>query len=77
MKERKVSKEPIKSQEEANEVFEYLVQTTIDTLGVDRTQAEKRITALINSGWLNGTEHSPTNPVTQRMIDNFMRTPIN
>jgi hypothetical protein len=69
-----MKKEPIKSQEEANTVFAFLVNETIKITECDKPQAEKRIHALLKSGVLkNG---SPNNPNTQRKIDEFMTTHI-
>ncbi len=65
---------PIKSKEDADKVFNFLVNTTMLTLGVEKKQAEKRIRALLDSGLLKGG--SPDNPETQRIIDKFMTTHI-
>ncbi len=65
----------IKSQKEADAVFEFLVKTTIDTVGCSRNQAELRITALFDSGILN--DMNPNIPSAQKKIDEFMKTPIN
>ncbi len=69
-----MNNEPIKSQEEADAVFNYLVNTTMLTVQIDKAQAEKRVKALLDSGLLNGG--SPDNPNTQMMIDIFMKTHI-
>ena len=69
-----MKKEPIKSQKEADKVFDFLVNETIKVEKCDKAQAEKRIRALLDSGILKGG--SPDNPVTQRRIDEFMSTQI-
>ena len=69
------SKEPIKSQDEANKVFSYMVDTTADRLNISHEQAVERVNALFSSGILDGG--SPDNPVTQMRIDQFLQTPIN
>lgn len=69
-----MKEEPIKSQEEANEVFIWLVNETIKVTKCDKPQAEKRIRALLKSGILKGG--NPNNPNTQKKIDEFMFTQI-
>jgi hypothetical protein len=69
-----MKKEPIKSQEEANKVFTYLVDTTTKVLKIERLQAEKRVRALLDSGILDGG--SPDDPITQRKIDEFLQKQI-
>ncbi len=65
---------PIKTEQESARVQEYLVSTAMSTLGIDRTQATKRIKALMRSDVLkNG---NPNDINTQRAIDKFMTTPI-
>ena len=64
----------IKTQNEANEVFNNLVNTTIIVTKCSKEQAEKRINALLKSGILDSG--SPNNPATQIKIDDFMFTEI-
>lgn len=66
--------DPIKSQQEADEAFNFLVQTTMDTMNIDKEQAEKRITALFESGVLLNA--NPESPETQQQIDKFMSTQV-
>jgi len=70
----KTSNEPIKSKEEAEQIFNNLVKIAMDTEGISRDQAEKRITALLKSGILEGG--NPDDPKTIIMIDVFMGTEI-
>ena len=44
--------EPIKSQEEFDAVYEYLIFTAVNTLKISRRAAEMRINALRKSGLL-------------------------
>ena len=55
-------------------LFNSIVGTVIDTLKIDRAQAEKRVNALLKSGILNNG--SPNDPAKQREIDMFIITPI-
>ena len=65
---------PIKTQEEAEQVREYLIKMTMDTLNLTRSQAEQRIDALLKSPILiNGKWNDPK---TQKAIDEFLRNPI-
>jgi hypothetical protein len=66
--------EPINDQQEANEVFNFLVTTTSETLGIDREQAEKRVTALFSSDIL--TNGDPMSPETQQKIEEFLKIPV-
>lgn len=68
------TKKPIQSQKEANHVREYLINTAIDTLGISRDQAEKRINALLSSGEIEGL--SPDSLMFQMICDKYMTTPI-
>jgi len=70
----KMKKGQIKSQKEADEVFDFLVNETIKVQKCDKAQAEKRIRALLDSGILNSG--SPDNPATQKIIDEFMSKQI-
>ena len=63
--------EPIKSQEEANEVKQYLVKTTSETLKISMEKAKFRVDALFLSGLLN--EVSPLTMYGQMRIDRFMQ----
>lgn len=65
---------PIKSQKEADKIFKGLVNIAISTLNISQEQAEKRISALLDSGILD--KGSPDNPDSQKLIDKFMTTPI-
>lgn len=65
---------PIKSQSEADQVFNYLSETTAKTLGISIVQAQKRVQALLNSGLLNSGH--PDDPASQMKIDKFLSTPI-
>ena len=69
-----MEKEPIKSQEEADKAFDYLVTTITEGMGIDREQATKRVKALFESGILEGG--SPTSLVTQIKISKFLSKPI-
>jgi len=64
----------IKMEEEANESFIYLVNETMKVTKCDKAQAQKRVSALFQSGILNGG--SPDNPLMQKKIDEFMFTQI-
>ena len=66
--------DPIKSQQEADAVFEFLVTGAMDVCDIDREQAEKRIRKLLDSGILDG-EH-PAHPEMRKKINEFMRTPV-
>ena len=66
--------EPIKSQEEADAIFNYLVNTAMLTVKIDKIQAEKRVRALFDSGVLIG--RNPEEIETIMIVDKFMRTPI-
>lgn len=67
--------EPIKSQQEADEIFNYLVKTTADTMKISTEQATKRVKALFDSGILEGG--NPNSIVTQFKITKFLATQIN
>ncbi len=66
--------EPIKSQEAADRVFEFLVKVTIKIMKVDRPQAEKRIVRLLESGDLKGLHFEDTK--FQMIVDSYMRKPV-
>jgi len=63
-------KDSIKTQDEANESFTYLVNKTMEVEKCDNIQAQKRVRALFDSGILEGGH--PENPETQKKIDEFM-----
>lgn len=66
--------EPIKTQNEADQVFEYLVINAMAKINIDREQAEKRVRKIFSSGILeNG---NPTSRKTQREIDKILKTPV-
>lgn len=63
--------EPIKSQAEANEVKQYLIKTTSDTLKISMAKAAFRVEALFLCGLLN--EVNPLTKYGQMRIDTFMQ----
>lgn len=65
--------EPIKTQEEADELRRNIITTTATTLGITIQEAKKRVTALFNSGILNGG--NPNETETQKKIDAFLDIP--
>lgn len=65
---------PIKSQEEANGVRQWLVNTAVTHLDITPEQAEKRIDRLLNSGDLKGL--TPGSKLFQFICDKYMQTPV-
>lgn len=65
---------PIKSQKEADQVFESLVNMAMETMNIDRDQAEKRTRKLLASTVFHGG--NPNDPNTQRRIDKIMETHV-
>ena len=65
--------DPIKSQHEADEVLEHIIQITMSTLKIPRLDAEFRVGALRQSGLLN--QGGPDDQTSQMMIDLFMTNP--
>jgi len=65
---------PIKSQKEADNVFNYLVAVTIIEVKIDRLQAEKRVRRLLDSNELNGL--TPDNELFQMIVNRYIKTPI-
>lgn len=68
-----MEKPPIKSQKEADEVFNNVVKIAVNTLKISKKQAEKRTRALLDSGILKGRK--PHNIKTKMLIDKFMLIP--
>lgn len=64
---------PIKSQNEADQVFESVVNMAMETMKIDRDQAEKRTRKLLDSDVFSG---NPNDPNTQRRMDEIMQTQV-
>jgi len=60
----------LKLQKEADEVFDFLVQQTIQHIGVEKKQAEKRIRRLLDSGELDGL--TPDQSEFAMIVDSHM-----
>jgi hypothetical protein len=65
---------PIASQEEANHVRLWLVNTAVTTLDITPEQANKRIDALFASGKLKGLH--PDSTLFKMITDKYMQTPV-
>jgi dihydroxyacetone kinase-like predicted kinase len=65
-----MSNDPIKTQKEYDEVFQYVVKQTMETLKITETDAMLRVAALRESGILDSG--GPNDRVSQIMIDAFM-----
>lgn len=65
--------QPIKSEKEADEVKNYLIQETINQLGIAIEEATIRVNALFNSGILNDID--PRSDSGQLQIDVFLQIP--
>ena len=65
---------PIKSQEAADRIFEFLVKITIKIMEVDRPQAEKRIRRLLESDDLKGLNCEDIK--FQMIVDSYMKKPV-
>lgn len=66
--------DPIKSQAEFDQVYEYLITTAVSTLKISRHAAEMRINALRKSGLLLNLGHPDEQPF-QIGVDVAMRLP--
>ena len=66
---------PIKSQKEANDVKEFLINETLKVQKISREQAAKRIDALLDSGELDGLD--PSGVLFAMIVDKYMETPVN
>ncbi|MHA4844449.1 hypothetical protein ACX0G7_09805 [Flavitalea antarctica] len=64
---------PIKTEKEATEVTNYLIETTMSTLKIDREEATKRVNALLKTDIMNG--FNPDKPAHQIAVDMFMQIP--
>ena len=65
---------PIQSNNEAEVVFNFLVNETIKVKKIDREQAEKRIRKFLDSGRGNGL--TPNDEAFQMIVDYYMSTPV-
>lgn len=70
-----MSKSPIKSQAEADQVKAYLVAETAKAHGISQEEATKRVEALFQSGILNQPGAGPGNPDSQLAIMAFLAIP--
>ena len=69
-----MSKEPVKTQEEYNQVEKYLVGVAIKTLGITEKAAKLRVKAIVKSGILSKFG-SPDEMPFQVAIDCAMQIP--
>jgi DNA-binding Lrp family transcriptional regulator len=51
--------------------YEWVVKTTVETLGIKKQEAQKRVNALLKSGILDGLQ--PNDIWFQMLCENFMR----
>jgi len=65
-----MNSKPITSQKEADEVLEFLIVQTMNTLKIKRLDAETRVLALRGSGILN--TGNADDKISQIMIDAFL-----
>lgn len=65
---------PIKTQKEYDQTLSWLVKMTVEFIGCDKVQAEKRIQRLKDSHKLDGLK--PESELFQRIVDEYMTTPV-
>lgn len=70
-----IDDDPIRTKEEADKVYEYLVRTTVVVLKIDEGEAKLRVRRLLDSKELDGL--LPDNVIFQMTVDKYMTTPSN
>lgn len=65
---------PIRTQEEANQIEKYLIETSMKVLGISALAAKLRVRALLASGILHQFGHPDQQPF-QVAVDAAMRIP--
>ena len=61
----------VTSQKEANDIFDFLVKTTVETLKIEKDDAEYRVSKMLN--WIEKENINPLTPLGQKRIDDFLR----